>query len=109
MIKIIINFLKIDLFLLVKNSYNICLTMTEIDRYILAVQDFNAIKSFVITLPKDVSFYNRLVPHIEDVQYMTQQLILLEERRKNSIFDNELASTILTLVVHLNQISNGVK
>jgi hypothetical protein len=82
---------------------------SEIEKYVYAVQKFNEVKSFVITFPTQISTYDRLVPHIDNVEGMTHKLILLEERRRNFIFDNELASDILKLVVHLNQISNGVK
>jgi hypothetical protein len=83
--------------------------MDDIIKYQEAVKIFNDVKSFAITLPLRTSYYQRLIPHIDDVANMTDKLIQLKEFQRKGIYKNEHATDILKLVVHLNQISNGVK
>nr|QOI90639.1 hypothetical protein HWQ62_00508 [Pyramimonas orientalis virus] len=83
--------------------------MSNIDDYVSAVDTFNDINSFVITLPNNQTIYERLVCHTDDVVHMTPKLFQYETNKQNQIYNDELACEILKLVVHLNQIANGVK
>lgn len=78
--------------------------------YINAVENFNSLKSFVITLPIEESYYSRLIINTNDIILMTEKLRILEERKVDFTYDDvDTVHAILTLVVHLNQVSNGVK
>jgi hypothetical protein len=102
----------------------------SLNKYISAVNAFNDVQSFVIELPPSPptldeqdeqvlekryeEYFNetygvRLTCHTDDVQTMTDMLILHEDDRKKGLYDGERATDILTFVVHLNQITNGVK
>jgi hypothetical protein len=77
--------------------------------YITAVNKFNAIKSFNMVLPKEDKYYEKLIPYIDEIYYFAQELEDLEEKRRNGIINLKRANKICLFVVHMNQVSNGVR
>lgn len=80
------------------------------ENYINAINEFNNVKSFNILLPKEEEYYKELIPYTDNIISLTQELADLERRRQYGFSnENKLSSEICLFVVHLNQVSNGIK
>ena len=81
----------------------------SVSSYQKAVEEFNEISGFVITLPKIQRVYDKLIPFIADIKEKKIDLLRYEDIRKQGYSDDHLATQIGSFVLHLNQITNEVK
>lgn len=86
-------------------------TLSEISKenYINAINEFNSVKSFNMLLPTNESYYEKLIPYTNDIVNLKQELVNLEKNRKCGLFDIKHSNEICLFVVHINQVSNGIR
>jgi hypothetical protein len=79
------------------------------ENYINAINEFNSIKSFNMLLPTKEAYYEKLIPYTDDIVSLTQELTNLEKNRKCGLFNIKHSNEICLFVVHINQVSNGIR
>ena len=78
--------------------------------YVRAVEEFNSIKSFNIVLPKSNDMYKQLANKFTDqIRVAKDHLEKYEFLRKAGFGDRTISNELCNFVVHINQITNGVK
>lgn len=78
--------------------------------YVRAVEEFNSIKSFNIVLPKSNDMYKQLANKFTDqIRVAKDHLEKYEFLRKAGFADKMISNELCNFVVHINQITNGMK
>lgn len=78
--------------------------------YVKAVDEFNSVKSFNIILPKSNDMYKLLAEKFTDqIKFAKEHLEKYEFLRKAGFVDRTISNELCNFVVHINQITNGVK
>ena len=76
--------------------------------YFNAILEFNKKGSFTICTPSEFVI-NKLIPYTNEVVEKTSDLERYEQVRKKGFSDDHLATEIGLFVLHLNQITKGIK
>lgn len=77
--------------------------------YLDAIREFNKLSGFQLVIPENEDIVTRLEPYVEKVRERIVDVQKYESIRKRGFSDDHLATEIGLFVMHLNQISRGVK
>ena len=80
----------------------------EMQEYLNAILTFNNKGSFTICEPSEY-IIKKLIPYTNEVIEKTADLERYEQVRKKGFSDDHLATEIGLFVLHINQITKGIK